>query len=182
MISHLCSQAPSQDLCTTWCWLPHRTNIVFCLCWLPHRTNPGFLLNGWQSLVCFTRANSIVLAAVIPSAASIRCIFHHDCIMVRAWSRMHLLLFVSSDSYVRFVRFVRAIHQIRPCNLSDSSVRFNRFVRAIYCNTYIHIQCIQQFYPLRLPALLHSWWILVWMNGRLASNIGLCSLLDRQVQ
>ena len=32
----------------SWCWLPNRINIVFCLCWLPHRTNSGFIPNGWQ--------------------------------------------------------------------------------------------------------------------------------------
>ena len=72
--------------------------------------------------------------------------------------------FVASDSYVRFVRFVRAIHQIRPCDSSDSSVWFNRFVRAIYCNTYIHIHYIQQFCP--LPALLNAdACLLGWMVG-----------------
>ena len=90
MISHLCSQAPSQDLCTTWCWLPHRTNIVFCLCWLPHRTNPGFLLDGWQSLVCFTRANSIFRQLWFHQPPPSGAFFN----MVRAWSKMHLLLCV----------------------------------------------------------------------------------------
>ena len=89
----------------------------------------------------FNKNQQYILAAVIPSAASIRCIFHHDCNMVRAWSRMHLLLL---------------LRPTRMCDSSDSSVRFIRFVRAIYCNTYIHIHCIQQFYPLRLPALLNS--------------------------
>ena len=151
MISHLCPQAPSQDLCM----LASSQNQHCVLPMLaPSQDQPWLFAQWLTKFGLFHKSQQYILAAVIPSAASIRCIFHHDCIMVRAWSRMHLLLFVSSDSYVRFVRFVRAIHQIRPCNSSDSSVRFNRFVRAIYCNTYIHIHCIQQFCP--RPALLNS--------------------------
>jgi hypothetical protein len=140
MISHLCPQAPSQDLYM----LASSQNQRCVLPMLaPSQDQPWLFVQWLTKFGLFHESQQYILAAVIPSAASIRCI-HHDCNMVRAWSKMHLLLFVSSDSYVQFVRFVRAIRLMR----------FIRFVRAIYCNTYIHIHFIQPFCP--LPALLNA--------------------------
>ena len=50
----------------------------------------------------------------------------------------------------------------------------DKIIIIICYTTYIRDHYIQQFCP--LPARLNSWCMLVWMNGRLASNIGLCSL------
>jgi len=97
----ICVHRLPHRTCVSWCWLPHRTNIMFCLCWLPHRTNPGFLLYGWRcDKVCFVSQEPTVYFNSCDSISRLHQVHFSPWLQLHVtscwipWSKIHPLHFV----------------------------------------------------------------------------------------
>ena len=150
--------------------LPHRT----CVCWLPHRTNIVFAyvgsLTGPTLAFCsmadsvtkfglFRKSQQYILAAVTPSAASIRCIFHRDCTMVSCTSQavgyhgakfIHCILCLESIKH----RYTFSLNLLwcKAVSSANNEIQSCRSQQFFGCSNLVaSIRCILQKF-----ALLHS--------------------------